>query len=868
MDAGEGQKMKGPSRCELERPEGNEMNSNINNLKPDEAQVKAFLTALWPCQEDGFFAISTDGGRGHGLSSKFFSHPIKEDLLLNTLERWANFNAWFSIGLFKNRPQHGRGKASDVGGLSGVVADIDCQGGTHNETNLPTKEAALQFISEFPFKPSMVVWSGGGFQVYWLFSEPWIFEAAGDQGKASDISLRWQRYIVARGKEHGWKLDSVGSLEHLFRIPGTFNCKADPIPVEIIESNKFTYSVDSIESFLDDIPQEAHGAQDGRSSDGGHSHGDLEKILQSCEFMRHWRDHSAELTEPEWWCGICAIHPETGAEKAIHEYSKTYPDYTPKETNKKIQEAQKLTGPMSCKTIRDKTGFDGCPSGGCGVVYPVHLGGGPVQWESPILLDEYQAPVFDVELPGILGEMCKAVSAATETPIELAVGDCLATVATAIHGKVIVRVKPGYTEPTNIFIVSFLDPGNRKTSVMIVTTKPLTSWEAIKREAMAPMIKQLVSERASQEARIKSLRGKYGKAKVHELDEIQDEIFQIEQEMEEVPVLPKCWVQDITLEHLGTQMGIHGGKMSIISSEGGIFDIIGGRYNGGIPNLDLVLQGHAGDPVRVDRGSRDSIFIDSPALTMGLSPQPDVLRSIADQKGFRGRGLLARPLYFLPKSNLGNRTLETEPIQESITNKWEGLIHTLLDIEPQKDQDGQIEPFVIDLSRAAYSEWLVFAKMVEIEMREGGRFDSLTDWAGKLPGASARLAGLLHCVKHDSQPWAENISVETMQQALDLAAVFASHAEIAFEMMGADLAIEGAKKVWRWIEKGRHESFTRSDCFQALRGTFKRVADIEGPLNVLEERNYIAGGTVKGGPKGGRPSIIYSVNLEIIKGWS
>jgi hypothetical protein len=621
------------------------------------------------------------------------------------------------------------------------------------------------------------------------------------------------------------------------------------------------------ESFFEWIEQEEpqHEAHSGSDGGGGASDG-IGKVFDACAFLGHWRDHAVGITEPEWHCGICAIVHEPGAEEIIHEISKKYPGYSQAETSKKIKEAQKLTGPMSCKAIRDKTGFEGCPGGGCGVVCPVHVGGGRIQWESPILLDDYTVPDFDVELPGILGQMVAAVSTATETPTELATGDCLATVATAIHGKIIVRVKPGYTEPTNIFIVSFLDPGNRKTSVMIVTTRPLTSWEAIKREAMAPMIKQAISERASQEARIKSLRGKYGKAKAHELDEIQDEIFQIETDMEEIPVLPKCWVQDITLEHLGTQMGIHGGKMSIISSEGGIFDIIGGRYNGGIPNLDLILQGHAGDPVRVDRGSRDSIFIDSPALTMGLSPQPDVLKSIADQKGFRGRGLLARPLYFLPKSNLGNRTLETEPIPESITNKWEGLIHTLLDIEPQKDQDGQVEPFVIDLDRAAYSEWLDFAKMVEIEMREGGRFESLTDWSGKLPGAAARLAGLLHCVKHDSQPWAEKISLETMSQALDLAAVFAGHAEIAFEMMGADVAIEGAKKVCRWIEKGRHESFTRSDCFQALRGTFKRVADIEGPLDVLVERNYLASYDPKKGSKG-RSSLTYSVNPELTTGW-
>jgi hypothetical protein len=212
---------------------------NKQNLTINSEDVNTFLKTLWPDQEDGFLAISTDGGRDNWLSTKFFSHPIKEDLLCNALERWASFNTWYSIGLFQNRPQSGRGKADDVVGIPGLIADIDCKGGVHkvDQKLLPTKDQALKLISEFPFKPSMVIWSGGGFQVYHLFDEPWILDSPEDREKAKALSLMWQRFIVARGKEKGWKIDSVGSIEHLFRIPGMFNCKADPVPVEIVEVN-------------------------------------------------------------------------------------------------------------------------------------------------------------------------------------------------------------------------------------------------------------------------------------------------------------------------------------------------------------------------------------------------------------------------------------------------------------------------------------------------------------------------------------------------------------------------------------------------------------------------------------------------------
>jgi hypothetical protein len=848
------------------------MQSNTNNIKPDSNVVNSFLGGRMAAVDTGYMVIFCV--KGEVRRSRFFGPGDGDKAALYVADMaQKGWDVYFGQGFLKKPLQSpSRGKETDVEIILGVWFDGDIKGGIHKENpdNLPTVEELEAFLNdEIPFKASQIIASSpdGGRHLHWLFSEPFIIQSENDRQFIKALSESFQKVIKKKMKAHGWKQDNTSDLVRVLRIPGTFNFKGDPVPVSMVSDTGFRYTAYSILEWVDMEEEAQQEAHEGGSSDGNHTHGDLEKSIQACEFLRHWRDHSADLTEPEWWAGICAIHTEPGAEKAIHEYSKTYPDYTPKETNKKIKEAQKLTGPMSCKAIRDKTGFEGCPGGGCGVAYPIHLGSDPVQWESPILLDDYTVPAFDVRLPGILGEMCEAVSKATETPLELAVGDCLAAVATAVHGKIIVRVKTGYTEPLNVWIATFLEPGNRKTAVLILTTKPLITWEAAKREQEKPRIQQIESERKSQDARIKRLRAQYGKAEFEELEEIQHEILKIENEMTPIPVYPKVWVDDVTPEHFGTLLGRHDGCMAIISSEGGIIEIIAGRYNGGIPNLDVFLKSHAGDPVRVDRGSRDPVDIERPASTFGLSPQPDVLKGMAEKKGFRGRGLLGRFLYFLPKSNLGHRTLETEPITEPISNKWEGLIHTLLDIEPQKNDADQVEPFVIDLRPAAYSEWFEFQKMVEPEMAEGGRFESMKDWAGKLPGAAARLAGLLHCVKHPQQPWGEKISVETMGTALDIAAVASSHAEVAFDLMGADVAIEGAKKVWRWVEKGRHESFTKRDCFQALRGTFSRVSDLEPPLDVLDERNYIAGATVKGGPQGGRPSIAYSVNPEIIKGW-
>ena len=314
--------------------------------------------------------------------------------------------------------------------ILGLWFDGDLKAGIHNEDseNLPTKEELETFLrDEIPFKASQIIASSpdGGRHLHWLFNEPFIIQSENDRVFIKTLSENFQKVIIKKMKAHGWKQDNTSDLVRVLRIPGTFNFKGDPVPVEMIESNNYRYTPSSFLEWIEQAEpqQEAHkGRESGSETQkGNHAHGDLEKIIQACEFLRHWRDHSAELTEPEWWAGICSIHTEPGAARIIHEYSKTYPGYTPKETNKKIKESQKLTGPMSCKAIRDKTGFEGCPSGGCGVFAPVHLGGGPGEWHEP---EEIQAELLPVEplresmIPEALLPMCEDVAARMSVPID------------------------------------------------------------------------------------------------------------------------------------------------------------------------------------------------------------------------------------------------------------------------------------------------------------------------------------------------------------------------------------------------------------------------------------------------------------------
>ena len=70
--------------------------------------------------------------------------------------------------------------------------------------------------------------------------------------------------------------------------------------------------------------------------------------------------------------------------------------------------------------------------------------------------------------------------------------------------------------------------------------------------------------------------------------------------------------------------------MLLASAEGTAFEIAKGRYSE-TANFDVFLKGHAGDPLRVGRISRDSEAVNSPALSCALAVQPDVISGLAEQ---------------------------------------------------------------------------------------------------------------------------------------------------------------------------------------------------------------------------------------------
>ncbi|MET9483511.1 YfjI family protein [Streptomyces sp. NPDC006638] len=462
---------------------------------------------------------------------------------------------------------------------------------------------------------------------------------------------------------------------------------------------------------------------------------------------------------------------------------------------------------------------------------------GPV-WDEPVPLSaRRELPIFPVHaLPGWLGDMVAAVAEETQTPVDLAGCLGLAVLATAAGGRATVCVRGNWREPVNLFTAVALDPGNRKSANFALMTRPLLAVEKTLVELSGPVRAEAETTARLAKAAADKAAAKAVNAEPGMRDQLTAEAVSLAQTADEltVPAKPQLVADDVTPENLTTLLAEQGGRISVMSAEGDIFDIIAGRYSGK-PNLGVFLKGHAGDMVRVNRQGRDAQHIEAPAVTMGLAIQPEVLDSIGRVDGADGRGLLARFLYSKPVSLVGRRSLTPalipEQVSDTYTRQLAGLAMALAD---------WTDPAVLILSSEADAVMLAYQRVTESRIGKGGSLAPIVKWASKRDGAVASIAGLLHLATHPDNRWTLPIEAATVAAATELGDYFTAHALEVFDAMGADPAQEAAHTVLSHLRENQTPEFTKRPLFRDLpRGDFPAMADLDPALSLLEEHGWI-----------------------------
>jgi hypothetical protein len=483
-------------------------------------------------------------------------------------------------------------------------------------------------------------------------------------------------------------------------------------------------------------------------------------------------------------------------------------------------------------------------------------------WQPPLsLVDMGALPEFPLEaLPGWCAAYAAAVAEATQTPRDLAGMIVLASLATCAGGRVRVAIKPGWEEPLNLYVLVALPPGERKSAVFEAVTAPLSEFEEERGEVLAPVVTEAAIRRRTLERASEKAETEAANAKTTEAREVAiQRAAQLAMEAESVivPAPYRLLADDATPEILASLLAQQGGRIALLSPEGGVVGQMAGRYSPSRvagANLGVYLKGHAGDRLRVDRVGRPSEYVPRPALTIGLAVQPEVLRSMADVPELGGLGVLARFLYSVPRSLMGDRIADSEPVPADLAHEYASKL-TLL----ARNLDSAGQAWTIPFAKASRRLLTEYSAALEPRLGESGDLRYMRDWAGKLPGAIARVATLVHLAGSVRGACGEEVLPASVESAVSVGDYAIEHARAAFGLMGADPQVELARRVLRWIADGKLAEFKRRDAFDQLRDQrLVKVTDLDPALELLVAHGYLARVAASRGP--GRPSVRFRVN--------
>lgn len=487
-------------------------------------------------------------------------------------------------------------------------------------------------------------------------------------------------------------------------------------------------------------------------------------------------------------------------------------------------------------------------------------------WEAPAPLGVQAAlPAFPVgAFPPWLTAEVTALAEFTQTPADLGATVALGVLSTAAGGHVVVEVRGQWREPVNLYAVAAMPSGARKSAVFDELTAPLLDTEqSLGRHAAEQIIEADTQRKIAQRdadraaAQASGLDNDDARKKAT-ADAIAAALMA---EAITVPVMPRLVADDVTTEAAASLLAEQGGRLAVLSAEGGIFSTLAGRYSGGVPSLEVFLKGHSGDMLRVDRKGRPPEHIRRPALTLCLCVQPEVLRTIAAVPGFRYRGLLARILYSLPPNLVGNRRIGTAPVPEDTQAAYVASVRSLVLTFAE-----WTDPAVLTLTPEAAELLLDAERTLEPRLHpDTGDLAAIVDWASKQTGATVRVAALLHVASHLEDGWGLPVGADTMRAAITVMDYYASHAAAAFDLMGVDQVLDDARVLYRWIERTGAAQFTKRDAFNGVsRSRFAKVGDLDAPLDLLEQHGYIrrVPEPERTGP-GRRPSPAYLVHPDL-----
>jgi len=456
-------------------------------------------------------------------------------------------------------------------------------------------------------------------------------------------------------------------------------------------------------------------------------------------------------------------------------------------------------------------------------------------WPAPAPLERVGRPrLFPVHVfPDWISDRVESVAESVSTPIDLPAVLALGALSTACLGKLEVELKPDYVEETNLYIAVALPPSTGKSPVFKRMMAPIYAAEIeLRRDAEV----EVVRATARRDALDKQRRNAENKGDVEAAVSL---AMQVHTATQEIPLVPQLISDDATPEAFAELLASNGGRMAIMSTEGGPFELMAGRYSeGNKSRLEVYLGAWSGDAVRVNRIRRDEPIIIPKALaTLTLTVQPVVLEGLAED--MRGKGLTARIMYSMPSPH--RRVIDTQGEPGHVRSAYEANLAHLIARMRSFANPGRAA-----LSPSASRMWIDYAQA--LSDRTHTDLAGVAEWIGKMTASVGRVAALLH-VAHGGEPTGE-ISADIMAYALEVGDYWLDHALTVHSLWDADGAARRAGVILDAIADSGELEFTPRRIMFANRRAFPTRESFDVAVRLLVDAGWVRLASGKHGAHG------------------
>jgi hypothetical protein len=485
-----------------------------------------------------------------------------------------------------------------------------------------------------------------------------------------------------------------------------------------------------------------------------------------------------------------------------------------------------------------------------GAAAPAPAGGpGAARPKRPLRLPDPYRPFPVHALPEPLRGFAAAGAAALGCdPCYLAL-PALAVASGLVGNTRTIRLKRDWSEPSVLWAAIVGDSGTLKSPALKLVVGPVYR---LQKELIARFKQELKDYQKAREEYDR--RARQAKRKDKPFDE----------ERPEPPRLTRVITGDVTIEKLAELLEDNPRGLLLCRDELGGWLTSFQRYKGKAGGSDLPgwLEMFRAETLVVDRktGDRPTLFIPHAAVSVCGGIQPGTLARALTPEYFEA-GMAARFLMGMPPKQ-PKRLTEAE-VDPDTRQAYERALRRLLDLQLDRDDQGEAARFALKLTPDAKAAWVAFYS--RWASRQAGADGEAAACLSKLEGCAARFALLHHVVgrvaaRTGSEECDECDPVErpSVEAGAELADWFAYEAARIYATVRESDQEREARRLVEFIRcHGGRMTARRLRLSNVSR--YRSPEDAEAALRRLADAGLSEWAEVPPGPKGGRPSRALSL---------